>query len=142
MSTIYAADRRYTEQQQQQHGDVPVVANNEDADKDEDDEGATREDGEQLETGAKAGEAVDTAQHQEASSPVKKERRVGEAPKQRKKSSKKLTDLDLDNATESDESDEYKANSDEEASAESEDLPSEDEYVPSDDQRRCVCCYY
>jgi hypothetical protein len=54
--------------------------------------------------------------------------------KKKPKKSKKLTDLDLDNATESD-TDEYRASSDEEAVEEEEEI-STDEYVPSDEERR------
>lgn len=50
--------------------------------------------------------------------------------KKRKKSQKKLTDLDLDNITESSETDEYHESNDEIQSEEPE--PSEDEYLPKE----------
>lgn len=55
--------------------------------------------------------------------------------KKKAKKAKRLTDLDLDNATES-ETDEYNASSDEQVEEDEEENVSSDEYVPSDAGRR------
>ena len=154
MANIYAADKRYVEEQQQQQrtdqsaaagdgGDAPELPDEAD-DVSRSNEASNDVDGDEAATTAN-GYALDEQQPTEADEQQPTEadepkRPVGEANKQRarKKTTKKLTDLDVDNATESEESDEYKAATDEEASADSdEELPSEDEYLPSDD-KRCV----
>lgn len=68
-------------------------------------------------------------------SPQKPRNTARPPSKKKPKKAKKLTDLDLDNATES-ESDEYKASSNEGQSEQEEESMSEDEYMPSDTERR------
>ncbi|KAI6216758.1 PHD-type domain-containing protein [Aphelenchoides besseyi] len=72
----------------------------------------------------------------DAAEPEAPKRQVGQPPKKKaRKSTKKLTDLDVDNRTESSDSEEFEP-SESELEEQEDDVPSEDEYIPSEEERR------